>query len=188
MTGHSAPSREWWPDALVDEVMPAGRATPQAWLAPGRDGVTRAKDEDDTEGGVIITLSPGEVLAFVYSEKRGSAEITVMPDGTWKGPGERDRFTIDMFDGPPPPRPEPDASVGDRIAAANAFFGGDENEWMGDTMDEFARNFADTERPGPEGTLTEVDMYFWSPPHWFQVSADGASLSPCAAPEKDAGA
>lgn len=185
---HPVPGRQWWPAEIADEVMPPGRATPQAWLSPGPDGVTRAKDEDDPQGGVIITLSPGQVLAFVYQEKRGSADVTIMPDGTWKGPGERDRLTIDMFDGPPPERPEPDASQGERIAAANAFFGGDDNDWMGDTMDEFARNFADAYRPlDPAGQLAEVDLYYWSPEHWFQVSADGASLTPCAAPEEDGG-
>lgn len=30
--------RRWWPDFLLDEVMPEGCASPDAWLAPAENG------------------------------------------------------------------------------------------------------------------------------------------------------
>lgn len=173
--------RRWYPFELAqDEILPDWEATPQAWLRPGAGSATIVRDDDDV---IILTIMPGEKVAFLYVENRGSTEITVMPDGTWKGAGERDLATIDMFEGPPPERPAPDASDAARIAAANLFFWSDDNEMSGGTMDEFAREWADMDPPGADGELVEVDMYFWSDRIWFEVSADGANLTPCDAPE-----
>jgi hypothetical protein len=163
--------------------MPEGRDTPQAWLAPDAAGITHIRDELDDEARVLATLAPGETVAFVYMERLGSAEVTIMPDGTWTGGTVRDRMTVDMFDGPPPERPEPAASQAERIGAATLITLREDSDVHGDTMDEFARTIVELEPP-PEGcTTVEIDLWFWSPKQHFRISPDGASLEPCPATE-----
>lgn len=185
MTITPIPDRFWWPVDMVDEGMPEGRATPQAWLSPEADGVTRLRDELDDERDVLATLAPGEVCAFFYMDRLGAAEVTIMPDGTWTGGSVRDRLTVDMFDGPPPERPEPEASQAERIGAATLITLSEDSDVQGDTMDEFARTVVELEPPPEGGTAVEVDLWFWSAKQHFRIGPDGASLEPCPAPESD---
>ncbi|TPK15211.1 hypothetical protein FJ872_19655 [Mesorhizobium sp. B2-5-9] len=171
-------TRRWWPASLFDEQMPAGRAQPQDWLKPDISGITIIRDEDDPEGGILATMLPGEIAEFVWHEKRGSAEILLMPDGSWSLDDARDDRTIDMFRPQQPlPSPEPqDLPPSVRIAAANWFAWEEDYETMMDTMDGFAKAFADLDPPDAEGSRMTVDMGYWSDGVKFRVSADGKSL------------
>ncbi|MER8811415.1 hypothetical protein [Mesorhizobium sp. M0965] len=170
-------SRRWWPAALFDESMPAGRAEPQAWLAPTVVGVTIIRSDDDPEGGVVTTMEPAEIVEFVWHEKRGSVEITLMPDGTWRLDDPRDAFTLDLFK-PGAVQPEPAELPPSALIAASNWFAWDEDyETCMDTMDEFAKALADISAPvAAEGVRITVDMGYWSDRVKFRVSADGKTL------------
>lgn len=165
-------TRLWWPDSLADEMMPDGRASPEAWLAPDLAGVTAIYWEDD--GKLIDTLSPGETVEFLWHEKRGTVTIRVMPDGTWSLDAARCPRTADMFAGDPAP-----AAPAADIASANWFADPSDYETMTHTMDEFAANHAAYAGPlDPAGNDVTVEMGFWSDTVRFVVSADGKSLEP----------
>lgn len=173
-----AHTRRWWPECLLDEISPAGRASPQEWLSPDENGVTTLwwNDEKTNKAG---TLEPGEDVAFHWSETRGSVEITILPDGMWKVDDQRDPLTADLFvtesASPPAPVPPPMAA----IAASNWFAAEGDWETAMDTMDEFAAEWARNEPVvDPEGERLTVDMAYWSDRILFTVSADGKSLEP----------
>jgi len=94
-----AETRQWWPNDLVDEVMPPGRATPQAWLSPDASGVTTIHADNDDDKTALASIQPGSEVEFLWYENRGSAEILLMPDGTWSLADPRDGGTVDMFAG-----------------------------------------------------------------------------------------
>lgn len=172
------PSRKWWPAALFDESMPPGRAEPQDWLKPDQAGATYIRNEDDLEGGFVVTILPGEIAEFVWHEERGSVEITLMPDGTWSLDDPRDAFTLDLFkpeaEAPAEPAELPPSA---RIAAANWFAWDEDYETCMDTMDEFAKALADMSAPvAADGVRITVDMGYWSDEVSFRVSADGKTL------------
>lgn len=162
--------RRWWPGFLLDEIMPEGCASPDAWLAPDENGVTTLRDCDGES--LLGTISPGEALTFNYYEPRGGLTIRVLPDGTWVGPEPRDRRTIDMFDGPPPEPKDDPAGPGD----ANQFWSDDDWDMQGDTIEEFARCYAEMESIEEEGALVDLRAGYWSPDFRFTVSADGKRL------------
>lgn len=165
-------TRLWWPSFLVDELMPDGRATPEAWLAPDGAGVTAVYWEED--GKLIGTLAPGETVGFIWHEKRGTVTIRVMPDGTWSLEAARCPATADMFDGAPMPQP-PAAD----IASASWFADPNDYDTVVHSMDEFASNHARYTGPvDPAGDDVVVEMGFWSEKILFVVSADGKSLQP----------
>lgn len=170
-------TRLWWPGFLVDEVMPDGRATPEAWLEPDEAGVTAVYWEED--GKLIGTLTPGETVAFIWHERRGTVTIRVMPDGSWSLDDARCPRTTDMFDGEAAPTP-PAAD----IASANWFADPGDYETMAHSIDEFAANHAENAGPlDPAGDVVAVTMGFWSEKVHFVVSADGKSLEPVEAPD-----
>ncbi|RWO57265.1 hypothetical protein [Mesorhizobium sp.] len=173
------PSRKWWPAALFDESMPPGRAEPQAWLKPTVAGVTIIRSDDDPEGGVVTTLEPSEIVEFVWHEERGSVDITLMPDGTWRLDDQRDAFTLDLFKpGAPAPAEPTELPPSARIAAANWFAWDEDYETSMDTMDEFAKALTDMSAPvAADGMRITVDMGYWSEePVRFRVSAGGDAL------------
>lgn len=164
-------TRLWWPDFLVDETMPDGRAAPGAWLAPDEAGVTAVYWEEDSK--LIGTLEPGETVGFIWHEKRGTVTIRVMPDGTWSFDDARCPRTADMFDGPAAPPPAAD------IASANWFADPGDYDTMTHTMDEFAANHAQyAHSADPASDDVTVVMGFWSEKILFVVSEDGKSLQP----------
>ena len=167
-------TRRWWPDCLVDEHMPEGRKRPEDWLAPDENGVTTVIwDEDDPHLAVAGFIKPGETAAFNWWEDRGRVEITVLPDGTWQASDMRGAGMVDMFTGAETPMP-PAALIED----ANYFAEVTDHETAADSMDEFARYWADNDRPGPDGERLTVVMGFWSEKVEFVVSAAGRSLTP----------
>ena len=165
-------TRQWWPNELVDEIMPPGRATPQAWLKPDASGITQIYGDDD-EKTVLARLEPGSVVEFLWMEKRGSVDIQLMPDGTWSLDDSRDTGTIDMFTGQAAAPLPPSA----RIEDANWFATAGDYETKMDSMDSFAGCYAEMDPfIDPKGLPVTVDMAFWSDPVKFRVSADGKSL------------
>lgn len=173
-----AQTRRWWPAALVDEVMPPGRASPQMWLEPDIRGITVICDDGDDEP-ILCSLLPGETVEFCWWEDRGDLDVTMMPDGTWKLDDMRDDRTIDMFrPHDPPQRRETSTLPMARVEASNWFAWEEDYETCCDTMDQFVRCMVDMEPPEPEGTRIVVDMGFWSERVLFRVSADGKTLEP----------
>lgn len=166
-------TRVWWPHFLLDEVMPDGRKTPRAWLAPNENGVTVIYADDDDENAVAGTIEAGTVVKFMWHEDRGQVDILLMPDDTWSLTGPSDGGTIDMFTGTASAPPPPAAP----IETANWFAEQSDFETTMDSMDEFARCYA--EMAGdiePEGRRVTVAMGHWSNGIPFRVSADGKSL------------
>lgn len=172
-------TRKWWPAALFDERMPTGRAQPQDWLKPTAAGVTIIRNTDDPEGGVVTTMEPSEVAEFVWHETRGSVEITLMPDGTWKLDDQRDDRTIDMFQPESQPTEPIELPPSALIAAANWFAWDEDYETMMNTMDEFVHSFAELAQPiDADGQRMTIHMGYWSDRVSFRVSADGNALEP----------
>jgi hypothetical protein len=170
--------RRWQIQELAEDEHYETRDTPQAWLSPDADGVTHIRADD---GVLLTTLDPGEKRAFCYYEPRDSMTIRVFPDGSYTGAAERDRATIDMFDPAPQPSAVPPATVGGD--PANFFMLSDDSEFQAWSLDEFARDWADFDKPLPEGgEVVEIDTAFVSDQIWLQVSADGRSLFPCDPP------
>ena len=62
--------RKWWPEDLVDEVMPPGRASPADWLHVDGDTVVIRNDRDPEW---TRTIRPGDVVDFTYCDHLGSA-------------------------------------------------------------------------------------------------------------------
>jgi hypothetical protein len=81
---HPVARRLWWPEAFVDEVMPAGRATPSAWLTRLKDGAHAIAGDDDCELDPI-RLSEGAEIAFLQQDTLGRSRLTFEDDGkvTW---------------------------------------------------------------------------------------------------------
>lgn len=83
-----AEKREWWPEDFVDEAMPEGRDSPDAWLAGAvqrPDGwLIRSGEEDE---GVGVRVALGEVLDFVWCERHGEVEVTFKEGGGWTAHG-----------------------------------------------------------------------------------------------------
>lgn len=166
-------TRQWWPNELVDEVIPAGRTRPEDWLKPDDIGVTLIYDDDDIDGTIVVRMEPGREVEFIWQEDRGSVEILLMPNGAWSMEDPRDGGTIDMFTGDVA-KPKPPAVC---IEEANWFAAAGDYETMMDSMDGFATCYAENEPSiAPEGLRLTVDMVYWSDPILFRVSADGKSL------------
>lgn len=119
MDAHEIPTlarRTWWLEAYVDEIMPAGRDTPSAWLYQLDDGARRYGERDDPEYSTW-PIAEGEVGKFLACDDLGSCLLTVEDDGTarWE------------------PRPPEGAYLYDR----------DDREFGGDGPDDFVKNMRD---------------------------------------------
>lgn len=78
--------RLWWPEAFVDEVMPAGRATPDAWLTRLSDGAHAIAGDDGCYCDLDpIRLTEGAEIAFVQQDTLGRSRLTFGDEGkaTW---------------------------------------------------------------------------------------------------------
>jgi hypothetical protein len=167
-------TREWWPACLMDEWMPQGRRAPQDWLKPDAAGVTTFWwDESEAEPRAAGTAAPGETVAFCWHERRGRVTIRLMPGGAWSIEGDaRAAHVPDLFTG----EVKPDLPAA-RIDDATHFWEASDAETTADSMDEFARNYAEPMPPAEDGDLVEVSMGRWGEER-FTVSANGASLTP----------
>lgn len=69
------PTLEWWPMEMTDEIMPAGRSSPSAWVVPMADGGGFLL-HDGEEGILNRALADGEVVAFCTFVSYGPAVVT----------------------------------------------------------------------------------------------------------------
>lgn len=83
------PGRKWWPDSILDEVMPSGKEEPSKWLFRLNDGAHAFGDTDLTDGGHgFERVAEGATVGFSYSDDLGVVTLTLDADGThrWSAP------------------------------------------------------------------------------------------------------
>lgn len=136
-------ARRWWPAEAVDESLPASRPSPTDWIfGHERGGYLLRAGDDGEAAGTFVDV--GDVVDFLFSEERGSVEITVNPDGSFEA------------NGPIPP--------------ATHFWQAGETETVSMSVSELAKNHAEYALQG-EPERIQVDAYFWSDaiPHQLQL-------------------
>lgn len=80
---------EYWPEQLVDEVMPPGRDSPEEWLTgepPNVLLVVNPGDEDWGGGLRTIALADGDIIEFARCENfaaYGDVTLTIEASGAW---------------------------------------------------------------------------------------------------------
>ena len=163
--------RQWYPDFLIDEVLPESRWTAAAWL-PYLLGET--PDEDGLD--IRKPFLPGDEVSFCWFEHRGMTVFRIKADGTLAVP-LRCTETPDMFGGQA-------LSAPDVVTADINTFWNDEHELWAATPEEFARDYArgDMLDPGDADDI-EVSIGVWSDKITFTISPDGKSLIPATSPE-----
>ncbi|GGF56416.1 hypothetical protein GCM10007301_15090 [Azorhizobium oxalatiphilum] len=131
------PKIQWWPDSLVDEIVPPGHTDPAQWITRADDGAFRCgvlKGDpyfSDQEGQIV---TDGDQIKFQRMTHLGVDNIILYPDG---------RF-------------EPDDV---QPTGANNVWERGDIETVADTMANFAdgmREFAQ-----PDGTPFEVEFARW---------------------------
>ncbi len=152
--------KTWYPTFMIDEVLPTGKPSPEAWLP----FLTTAS------AGQKPLFRPGEELSFRYVEQRGNIEISVNPDGT-HGNAPRCVHTIEMFE-TSQPQTHQDQSLGKH--EANSFWEYESEIWA-ETLDEFARIYAECHREGEPQSVV-IDTSYWSPKFHYRISDDCKSL------------
>ncbi|GEP12288.1 hypothetical protein [Methylobacterium gnaphalii] len=72
-------NRKWWPDAYLDEIMPAGRETPDGWLFRLDDGAHRCgcRPEEHEDWFPAFAVAEGEVVEFSPCNDHGTSELTI---------------------------------------------------------------------------------------------------------------
>ena len=73
--------RRWWPHHYLDESMPHGRATPDAWLCRLDDGAHAYGIPGDDYGYGPKAVAEGEIVEFSACDTLGSALLTFDADG-----------------------------------------------------------------------------------------------------------
>ena len=74
----------WFPEEYCDEVMPADRSSPTAWVERHGDGWRIAPIEDnDSCDQTGMPITDGEIVSFVSRTDHGDATLTLKADGTW---------------------------------------------------------------------------------------------------------
>lgn len=94
------PGRKWWPAEYMDEVMPTGRDSPDAWLIKLPDGGFEvaspyhgsdiSSDQEAEAEWRYKPLTNGERVDFTYYDDLGDVEVTVNPDGSYELHGSID--------------------------------------------------------------------------------------------------
>ncbi|KQV27568.1 hypothetical protein ASC97_04095 [Rhizobium sp. Root1203] len=168
--------RLWYPDFLIDEWLPTGRNSPDAWLAP----LDPESDDADDKGfflGRRADYDPGDKVGFKWCEAYGHVTISINPDGSLHG-SQRCPFTIDLFGYAGMLLPADDRQP------PNHFYD-DESEIWAASADSFARQYADALDvfDGDEPVTVQVDAAYWSEAQYFIISPDGKSLIPATFPE-----
>lgn len=170
--------RKWWPSELLDESMPAGRASPTNWIigpSAGPEGgyVVAGGEEDDGDenGGAQIVLAD-QIIGFAWSEGRGEIDILVKEDGTYEIiPGQPDLMEPDL-----PPR------LTEIPPDATHFWGPYDIDTLASSMAEFAENWARNARDAGDELPARVTvaMYHWSDeiPHRLVVEDGKARFEP----------
>ncbi|MFG1465227.1 hypothetical protein V5F77_20295 [Xanthobacter sp. DSM 24535] len=158
----SQPTRTWWPEFLVDEVMPPGKAHPTDWILWDGGGAAAADvlafrvggsgaddDGDDPSDVYAMWVTEIECLDFTWSEPRGSREVTVYPDGTYRVEG------------------------GAPADFTNCWEMG-EPESCAETLEEFAREFASNARDMDNPEVVAVHFLKWGDQPFRLQIVDGA--------------
>jgi hypothetical protein len=162
MTTEHAPQRLWYPVDLLDEILPTGLSSAEAWFDPGMQ-----RQLDEHEASYIRRHGPGDRIAFIWIEDRGTVELAINLDGTLNRPMHC-RETPDLFGAPPPPPP-------DEIPADANVFWEAESETYAESAEEFAQLYAD---PYADGGILHVTVHVshQSRAIHFEVGPDGRSL------------
>lgn len=163
--------RLWYPEAVIDECLPPGRHSPQAWLAPLDDASADVEDQV-----YVLECQPGDRVGFKWCELHGFISITINPDGSLFG-SQRCPLTLDLFGH------VGIALNGDDRVPPNHFYD-DESEIWADSAESFARQYAHCFDvfEGDAPMTVEVDAAHWSDTIHFIIGPDGASVIP-ASPE-----
>lgn len=161
--------RLWYPAALVDEDLPTGRESPEAWLLFLLDD----EENDEDERTLARLYAPGDEIPFHWKERRGLVTLRIHASGTLHTP-MRCADTPDMFD---PERPGCEVPLDTEV---NSFWHYD-SEIYAETAEEFAEYWtqggvANWDEDGFDEV--EVDTAVWSPEIRFRLSTDGRSLAP----------
>lgn len=165
--------RLWYPAALVDEDLPTGRESPEAWLTFLQATDDQDEDEGQDERALARLYGPGDEIPFHWMERRGLVTLRIHASGTLHTP-MRCAETPDMFD---PGRPACEVPLDTGV---NSFWHYD-SEIYAETAEEFAEYWtqggvANWDEGGFDEV--EVDTAVWSPGIRFRLSADGRSLAP----------
>ncbi len=151
----SAQLRQWFPDDLIDEVLPPGRDSAEAWfqIPPG----FTYDDLDDEERWCLDHFKPGDLVKFKWCEERESVRLRITRDGGIYTP-LRCPATPDMFGAPSIPVAE---DVG--LSPPANHWWNDEHECFAETPEEFASMMVDTIEFDDEGFAEiEAETYYWS--------------------------
>lgn len=160
----SAPLRQWYPDDLIDEVLPAGRESAEAWfqIPPG----FTYDDLDGEERWCLDHYKTGDLIKFKWCEARGSVSLRIARDGSIYTP-LRCPETPDMFGGDSDEAPSP-ARIPD---PANHYWN-DDHEVFADTPEQFAASMAETLEFDEYGFAeVEAETHFWSDTVYYRVGA-----------------
>lgn len=158
----SQPARTWWPEFLMDESMPAGKAHPTEWILWNGSaeagnalafmvGKPAAADDDDDGYPVAwaIAFALDACVDFTWSEPRGHREVTVYPDGTYRVEGEEPSDFTNCWE------------LG-------------EPESCADTLDAFAREFASNASLSGAPEVITVHFIKWGDEPFRLQLVDGA--------------
>lgn len=152
--------KTWYPTFMVDEDLPEGKSSPEAWLP----------FLTEEEAGQPAMFNAGDILAFEFVERRGNIEVTINPDGS-HGNSPRCAQTVDMF-GEETTRAIP---VEQNTQSEPNSFWDYESETFAETLDEFARIYAEcTDELEPVSVV--ISTAYWSPTFRFRISDDCKSL------------
>lgn len=148
--------RLWYPAALVDEDLPTGRESPEAWLLLLLDD----EENDEDERTLARLYAPGDEIPFHWQEHRGLVTLRIHASGTLHTPMRCAETPLDT--------------------EVNSFWHYD-SETYAETAEEFAEYWtqggvANWDEDGFDEV--EVDTAIWSPEIRFRLSADGRSLAP----------
>ncbi|NTF32343.1 hypothetical protein [Rhizobium skierniewicense] len=153
--------RRWYPKFLIDEVLPEGRVSAEAWL-PLLASLSTAGEP---------WFIPGDTVDFQYCERRGVIDLTVQHDGS-HDVVLRCPETPDMFVGSVDQPEEARKEIG---PSANSFWD-HETETFAETLTDFARMYAENMIDDDEETVS-IETAYWSDTFRYRISDDGKSLT-----------
>ena len=76
-------NRKWLPNHYSDEVIPAPRISPTAWVVTREDGSWELAANEIADMPMPIPLVEGEIVAFQWTEDFGTAELCFESDGSF---------------------------------------------------------------------------------------------------------
>jgi len=144
--------RVWIPEEYLDEVTPPGRASPSEWIEDNVAGRALAPAWD-FEKSAPIALERGQVVNFYWCDTHGHVLIRLQRDGSFK-----------ILSGAVEP-------------AATHFWRVGDPESLADTLEEFAKQEAQSIPGGEDIADIDVQMATWSEggvPHALVVEGNSA--------------